>query len=674
MIARVRYWLLRHPRAGRPLSILGWLQLLAAIAVRTAPGAAASSNAVVLNWTGLHDTYGVPIGDFYLSLASLQNQLTQTGPDAQPLDPTTWAPWLLHGLKVMYTMFTAANILTAEAGIFVGIIAVSLWVMRLTVSTYWLTVFGEIAKAVATAVITVTTRWGLVALTVPLGVFVGVLAIRRGEAGRGATMILVALMMPALALTVFADPAGIMYGPDGLLMFGRRMGFDTAQAFTHNGAISGTGLTAQIDTLTSSLITHVVREPLEVFNFGHVIDRVGSCAAQYSAALQHSAAVVSMRGTSDDPIKAMAHCGDVAAVYYAQNLDGTNVFVGLILVGAALLFGWFMVSSGASVLMVSVKAMYTTAKLVPSVLAGGVSGAAQHHAKATIWRFFKHPVEAMVLITFVSVMGLAVERLISRPLPAALGGASPFAHILIMGGASMTALYLLRHIRADLHGHSPGSGVVGRAGDVALGLGLRAALGGAGHATLGAARGLRRTLEGAGKTPWERLDETTAATLGPPQDGFAPVPAEHSSIGNRPGATVIDPLPGEQAAIDGPDPDTAGLDLLAAGRPTTRRPHSSRAAAAPAAIVGHAIPADRSAPETSPRADIAPISADPTHHRSSEDGTDAPPLMQEVGHTYNDVPLPPEPPAEGPHTPPPPHDPGPPGATVDSITDREAAG
>ena len=68
---------------------------------------------------------------------------------------------------VMYTNFTAANILTAEAGIFVGIIAMSLWVMRLTISTYWLTVFGEIAKAVTTAVITVTTRWGLVGITVP---------------------------------------------------------------------------------------------------------------------------------------------------------------------------------------------------------------------------------------------------------------------------------------------------------------------------------------------------------------------------------------------------------------------------------------------------------------------------------------------------------------------------
>ena len=259
----------------------------------------------------------------------------------------------------------------------------------------------------------------------------------------------------------------MMYGPDGLLMFGRRMGFSTAQAFTHNGAISEGGFTGQVDTLTSSLITHVVREPLQVFNFGHVVDRVDGVRDTVLGRPHPGRVGASLQGSSDGPVKAMARCGDIAAVHYAQNLDGTNVFVGLVLVGAALLFGWFMISAGASVFMVSVKAIYTTAKLLPSVFAGGISGAAQQHAKATVWRFFKHPLEAMVLITFVSVMGLAIERLISGPLPAELGGASPFAHILMMGGASMTALYLLRHIRADLKDAQPGRGILGRAADVA---------------------------------------------------------------------------------------------------------------------------------------------------------------------------------------------------------------
>lgn len=32
-----------------------------------------------------------------------------------------------------------------------------------------------------------------------------------------------------------------------------------------------------------------------------------------------------------------------------------------------------------------------------------------------MWWFFKHPIEVTVLITFVSVIGLAVERMITRP-------------------------------------------------------------------------------------------------------------------------------------------------------------------------------------------------------------------------------------------------------------------
>ena len=594
---------------------------------------------------------------------------------------------MMHGLKVMYTNFTAANILTAEAGIFVGIIAVSLWVMRLTISTYWLTVFGEIAKAVSTAVITVMTRWGLVAITVPLGVFVGVLAIRRGEAGRGATMILLAIMMPALALTVFADPAGMMYGPDGLLMLGRRMGFSTAQAFTHNGAIGGGGFTGQVDTLTSSLITHVVREPLQVFNFGHVVDRVGGCAAQYTAALQQGAVVASLRGTSDGPVKAMARCGDLAAVHYAENLDGTNVFVGLVLLVAATLFGWFMVSSGASVFMVSVKAIYTTAKLLPSVFAGGVSGAAQQHAKATVWRFFKHPLEAMVLITFVSVMGLAVERLISRPLPAELGGASPFAHVLVMGGASMTALYLLRHIRADLQGRAPGHGFLGGAADVALGLGMHGALGGAGHAVAGGARGLRHKLGGAGKTPWERLDEQAGdpqRVLGAPQDGFAPVPTATPSApdtsGGEPGRTDP-PATGPAAGGEGSaasNPAAGGIDPLigtdgaapAAPRPPGRpRRWPGTPAAGQSGGVGHPVlDTDLvAASEQGPAAEVQPISAGPAH-RGSDGWEGAPPLTAYADHTCTDIPLPPAPPPDDQGMPPPPVDPGRPAATVDPIT------
>jgi hypothetical protein len=397
-----------------------------------------------------------------------------------------------------------------------------------------------------------------------------------------------------------------------------------------------------------------------------------------------------LQGSSDGPVKAMARCGDLAAMHYAENLDGTNVFVGLVLMIAAALFGWFMVSSGASVFMVSVKAIYTTAKLLPSVFAGGVSGAARQHAKTTVWRFFKHPLEAMVLITFVSVMGLAVERLISRPLPAELGGASPFAHILIMGGASMAGLHLLRHIRADLHGQSPGHGFVGRAADFALGLGTRAVLGGAGNVVLGGARGLGKRFGGGGKTPWERLDEQAIASpqqvLGPPQDGFAPVPSESDSTPDPPGearATADGSAPGfaagEQETTDPSSPAAGGIDpltrtagLAAAAPGPARRPRRQPGTRASMQGSPSGHPGLDSGlvatPEPGAAADVEPISGG-LAHRGPHDSEGAPPLAAYVDHDWADVPLPPVPPAEDEGVPPP-VDTGRSAATVDAITDR----
>ena len=210
--------------------------------------------------------------------------------------------WFAHTLWIMMSSVSIANWLTAEAGLFIGIIALALWVMKITVSTYWLTVLGEIARAITTAVIQVTSQIGLLVLAVPIGVFAGVTTIRRGEAGRGWTMILLALTMPALSVAVFADPAGMMYGQDGLLAFGRRVGFQRRRS-RHPQRRQRV---APDDTLTASLITHAVREPLQVCNFGHVVDRVGSCGAAWSAAVR--------TGVSDGPVKAMAGCGDRSAV------------------------------------------------------------------------------------------------------------------------------------------------------------------------------------------------------------------------------------------------------------------------------------------------------------------------------------------------------------------------
>lgn len=636
-------WLLAHPRVRRSTLVAAVLQGLSAVAVCTAPQASAATNGSVLNWTGLRDSYGVPIGNYYLAVAALPEQLAQAGPDVS-WNPDTWTRWMVHALEVMTVRLTAMHILTAEAGLFIGLVALALWLMKLTISTYWLSVIGEIARAVTHAVIQVTTTLGVLLIAVPLGVFIGALTAMRGETGRGWTMIGIAVTLPALSMAVFADPAGLMYGPDGLLAFARRIGYSVASAATHNGAV-GDG----VDTLTASLITHTVREPLQLWNFGHVVDNVGGCGPAWSAAVT--------RGAPDGPIRAMAACGNTSAVTYAQHLDGTNIWVGLVFVTAAGLLGLFMVASGWAVLKVSVKAVWTTVILLPSLWLGAVPGAPQRRALDVVWQFFRHGVEVLVYIVFVSVIGLAVERLVSRPLPAELGGANPFAHTLVMGGASLAALMLLRHIRADLGGQPGGRGLFGRATNVAVGMGLQAAIGGAGAAALGGARGIGAGRGGRGEmTPWERLDaEAADATTvhGGPQRGFDPVPepnggARGAGIGGERKAGGGEALagidgfggaPGERAAANGDEPAGEVAPVTApatstptSSRPTGRAPHGRRAGMRSAG---------GSASEPSTGADPFPA---PGFADVAGEAAVVPPIVD--SHYSGPAPPPPEPPPE----------------------------
>ncbi|MDT5413124.1 MAG: hypothetical protein QOG14_5344, partial [Mycobacterium sp.] len=560
MIARLYVWYADHPRLGRPALLVVAVQALALTAVCAAPDASAATNLMVLNWTGLRDTYGVPIGDYYLALASVPDQIAAAA-SGLSWNPGTWMPWMSNVLAGLLANVAAANILTGEAGLFVGIVAMALWLLKVTVSTYWLTVIGEIARAIAGAAIQVTTAAGLLLVAVPIGVFAGAVTVKRGEAGRGWTMIGIALTMPAASVAIFDDPAGMMYGPDGLLAFARRVGFSVASAATRNGALAGSPGAGQVDTLTASLITHTVREPLQLWNFGHVVDRVGGCGAAWSAAVS--------RGAPEGPIQAMTGCGDRPAVLFAQHLDGTNMWVGLVFVAAAAMLAIFMVVSGWMVLKVSVKAIWTTAILLPALWVGAIPGAPQRRAVDVVWQFFRHGVEVLVYVVYVSVIGLAVQRIVSAPLPPELGGTNPFAHVLMMGGVAIVALVLLRHIRAEMSGRPAGPGLVRQASSVAVGMGMTAAFGAAGSAAVAGARGLRRRSGSRGElTPWEKLEaqsNTAAAVHGAPQPGFDPVQgggqaASAQSRGGGAGAGGGVAAAGERSA----SADVAGLGEQAA--------------------------------------------------------------------------------------------------------------
>jgi len=370
-------------------------------------------------------------------------------------------------------------------------------------------------------------------------------------------------------------------------------------------------------------------------------------------------------GVSDAPIRAMGRCGDRAALAYAEHLDGTNIWVGAVFVVAALLLGAFMAVSGWAVLKVSVHAIWTTAILLPALWLGSVPGAPRRRAIDVVWQFFRHGIEVTTYIVLVSVIGLAVEAIVSRPLPAELGGRNPFAHVLMMGAVCYAALTLLRHVKADLSGRPRGVGLLGRATDVAVGAGIRAGVGGAGAATLGGLRGLRRWSGSHGQTPWEQIDAAALdpdEVLGAARSGFEPVPTG---------------LGGGSAAA----PGTAAPEIVTgsgiSGRGSTTRPAGPQMAGAADGGSGGLRGASgrgrrRSGWRATNRVAAAPALGDrdassPTHIPSGQAAAVDPITHAATAGDYGQIPPPPEPPPFDDE--PPPDEEGPTPATVDPITD-----
>jgi len=172
MLARFTYWYLRHPMWGRPLALMIMLYWLASVTVALAPPAFASTNAEALNWTGVKDNQGVPLGNYYLASIDIYQAAKDSAADVS-WNPSTWIDWLGRMGSTMGGGALASVILTAEAGLFVGMLAVSVWLFRLAAKSVWLTFFATLARPFVDAIFIVTAKAGLLLWLLPIAVFAG---------------------------------------------------------------------------------------------------------------------------------------------------------------------------------------------------------------------------------------------------------------------------------------------------------------------------------------------------------------------------------------------------------------------------------------------------------------------------------------------------------------------
>lgn len=451
----VTLWLADHPRIRRAVVATTLSYTLSLLALLCAPQAVASGGSAVLGWTGLRDTDGVPISFYFLSLVSAREAATNNGQDISFIDPTTWMPWMATAMERAVDNATAAWWLGMFAGTFMFIMAAALWFLRFALSTGWLVAVATFALPLYNAVNTMISKMMLGPIAITICVVVAGYHVLRGHPGRGWAMVGTAIVLTVLLATVFSNPIEDLYSEHGLLALGRGTGLEIAQAAIGAPFASGASLDAKLDALMSHTVTAGVRHPLQIFNYGMVVDDVGGCRQAWSTAIMAAQGV-----DGSGPAHAMANCGAPQALAYAQRLGGSDAPLGLALVAVAIVVGFFFWYVGLSVMLVGIKSLYFGILVGPSFLIGMMGfGRALGYAKHCGTELFMHVVQLMVFEVYLAVSAIGLTWVLTTDV-IGTSTATAIPRVLIMAVAAAVLWLGFRFV--DRSFHAEGTGTIGR--------------------------------------------------------------------------------------------------------------------------------------------------------------------------------------------------------------------
>ncbi|ASX03563.1 hypothetical protein [Mycobacterium intracellulare] len=416
----VACWLYTRPRTRRLWFILQAIWGSALAAVATAPVATADTLGAAWSFTGLHDSYGVPIGQHFVSLPPLMEMVGANGPEFGA-NPMSWAPAIMSSLDVSITYAQLNLLLAWETAFLIGVCAIGIWLIKFALGVLWLTWLGAIAEPLVETMKAMIQRMHLLEGGILVSIVAGGLVCLTTGFGSGIGIIVGGVIALVLFWVFLRDPAGDLVSDHGILGVGRSLGFALAQGVYHNGPIADGGTNAQLDTLTSWMVDVLVRDLVELVNFGQLIDDIPGCSGLYNAAL--------LRGA--DAAQAIRACAPDGYTH-ALHLDASTA--GLFFIGncCVLVILFALDYMGVEAFRVGFKAFWNVFIVVPAAVAAVFPGPARQFAKKAAARVLLHGAEMMAATVGLGILVLILSGVTRGTLPGTIGMTAPLAKILVM--------------------------------------------------------------------------------------------------------------------------------------------------------------------------------------------------------------------------------------------------
>ncbi|MFE4455800.1 hypothetical protein ACFROC_00450 [Nocardia tengchongensis] len=361
-----------------------------------------------IEWMNLRDSAGVPLQNYRF--------VTDGG-------------GLLHPETTIIS-----TILGLETIGYLIIVGTAIWLTGYALSFQWLDLFAVPLRGLAHTFTAQLATPAVLTTAATIGAFCAAWFWLRGYHAKAATQIVVMLMVAFLGPVFLAEPLAEVLSPNGLLAEGRDLGIAVAAGLTGDSRPHPAGIRS---TVQGGLPDSFARNPLQVWNFGHLVDNSPACRNAWSAGIT--------AGDNDRVRTGLRSCGDTTA--YARSGDPSygQIGTGLILLMCAAGLLAMAVMIAIRIMKSALDAVYHGFLTIFGFAAGGfIYGATQTHLIRSLTHSLIGAARMTLYTVFLTMYLLIISDLIAQARGHVL------AVMVIAVFVEIIAISQLKHLNASL--------------------------------------------------------------------------------------------------------------------------------------------------------------------------------------------------------------------------------
>ncbi|TLF74024.1 hypothetical protein [Nocardia cyriacigeorgica] len=453
--ARGRKWVCATRRRRWTVSLLGALfalfvfpGLVGAVATAGTSNLAASSAAnSALSSLGVRDSSGVELAD-YMFVVNIGNSL---------FNPAKAAVGLVIGL------------------IFAGwlvIVGAVLWLLGWVLSFVWLDLIGNVMKGVANSFTNQIATSIMLVTAVTIGAVIVGVFLARGLHAKAASQIVTMVGVAMLGPIFLADPLADILSSHGVLIQGRDLGLSVAAGLHGNSAADPDQLVA---SMNADAVDNFARKPLQVWNFGYVLDTIPGCKQAWSDGIRS--------GSGNTTRDLLENCGD-GGYAYAMSSEPTvgQVGAGILILLSALIMMYFAAYMAIRIIWAALDAIYHGFMMIFGLAAGGfIYGPTQtfmaRNAADALIAGARMAINTVFLSLYLLILGKVFEQAGGQVIPVLVIGSI----VQVVGVAQLGRLnnsltrgneWIAQRFSSVMQGGRSGAGAGGGGGSGGSGMGL----------------------------------------------------------------------------------------------------------------------------------------------------------------------------------------------------------